>query len=431
MKLLILGGRVIDPATGRDEHADLLLCDGCVAGETAGQSADRILDAAGCIVAPGLVDMHVHLREPGDEHKETVHTGTAAAVAGGFTAVACMPNTRPALDQPETIRRLLSSVASSALCRVYPIAALTVGREGRDLADYEALSAAGAVAFSDDGVGVGDAGVMAQVFRRLASLGHIAIQHCEDPSFDRGVMHDGAVSRDLGVRGISPLAEELMISRDLALCEALGASYHVAHVSTAHAIEMIRRAKHHGVQVTAEVCPHHLVLTDEDCRCGDPDFKMHPPLRPRADAQACIRGVIDGTIDLLVTDHAPHSLEEKGKGFNAAPAGVVGLETALAVFAKALVHPGHMGWPRLIELMSTSPARRFRLPGGTLAPGSPADVTIINPLEEWTIDPSEFHSKSRNCPFKGWKVQGRAVCTIVGGQIRYGLGPFAPPSPEC
>ena len=419
---MIKGGRVVDPGSGQDAPADLTIAGGVISSRGSEEPAfDRVIDAAGLLVVPGLIDMHVHLREPGGEHKETIETGTAAAVAGGFTAVACMPNTVPPADTPNVVKGIIQKAQEDGSCRVYPIACLSVGRAGRELADFRALAEVGAVAFSDDGDGLADNALMAAAFQALATLDRPAVQHCEDPTFTRGVMHEGKVSGDLGLSGLSPLAEELMIARDLALAETHDARYHVAHISTRRAVELVRTAKAGSVRVTTEVCPHHLLLTDEACRTKDANFKMHPPLRPQRDVDACIAGVIDGAIDMLVTDHAPHAAEEKARGFLEAPPGIVGLETSLALFAKALIAPGHIDWYKLSELMSTAPARVFGLPGGSLAVGSPADVTLIDPQAEWTIDATRFRSKGRNCPFDGMAVTGRVVCTIVGGEIKYEL----------
>ena len=420
--ILIKGGHVVDPGSRHDAPADLTIAGGVISACGSDQPAfERVIDAAGLLVVPGLIDMHVHLREPGGEHKETIETGTAAAVAGGFTAVACMPNTAPPVDTPNVVKGILQKAQEVGSCRVYPIACLSKGRAGKELADFRALAEAGAVAFSDDGDGLADNALMAAAFEALATLDRPVIQHCEDPTFTRGVMHEGEVSRDLGLPGLSPLAEEFMIARDLALAEGCSARYHVAHISTRRAVELVRTAKAGSVRVTTEVCPHHLLLTDEACRTKDANFKMHPPLRPQRDVDACIAGVIDGTIDMLVTDHAPHAAEEKARGFLEAPPGIVGLETSLALFAKALIAPRHIEWYKLIELMSTAPARIFGLPGGSLAVGGPADVTLIDPHAEWTIDAARFRSKGRNCPFDGMAVAGRVVCTIVGGEIKYEL----------
>ncbi len=419
---MIKGGRVVDPGSGQDAPADLTIAGGVISSRGSEEPAfDRVIDAAGLLVVPGLIDMHVHLREPGGEHKETIETGTAAAVAGGFTAVACMPNTVPPADTPNVVKGIIQKAQEDGSCRVYPIACLSVGRAGRELADFRALAEVGAVAFSDDGDGLADNALMAAAFQALATLDRPAVQHCEDPTFTRGVMHEGKVSGELGLSGLSPLAEELMIARDLALTETHDARYHVAHISTRRAVELVRTAKAGSVRVTTEVCPHHLLLTDEACRTKDANFKMHPPLRPQRDVDACIAGVIDGTIDMLVTDHAPHLAEEKARGFLEAPPGIVGLETSLALFAKALIAPRHINWYKLIELMSTVPARIFDVSGGSLAVGSPADVTLIDPHAEWTIEVTRFRSKGRNCPFDGMAVTGRVVCTIVGGEIKYEL----------
>ncbi|MCH8964744.1 MAG: dihydroorotase, partial [Planctomycetes bacterium] len=375
--ILIKGARVVDPGSGANGPAALTITGGVISSCGSEQPrADRVIDAAGLLVVPGLIDMHVHLREPGGEQRETIETGTAAAVAGGFSAVGCMPNTVPPADTPEIVTGILQKAQEIGSCHVYPVACLSKGRAGKELADFRALADAGAVAFSDDGDGLADNVLMASAFKALAALDRPAIQHCEDPTFTRGVMHEGEVSSDLGLPGLSPLAEEFMIARDLALAEAHDARYHIAHISTGRAVELVRAAKAGRARVTTEVCPHHLLLTDEACRTKDTNFKMHPPLRPQRDVDACVAGVVDGTIDMLVTDHAPHVAEEKARGFLEAPPGIVGLETSLALFAKALIEPGHIEWYKLIELMSTAPARIFGLPGGSLAVGSPADVTL-------------------------------------------------------
>jgi len=418
--LLIKGGRVIDPSANVDQQADLFISNGKMqpAGtEPAG--GVQVYHAKGRIVSPGLIDMHVHLREPGQEYKETIETGTAAAVAGGLTAVACMPNTRPPIDSPDLVRQLLKKAETDGHCLVYPIACLSLGRAGRELVNFAALKEAGAVAFSDDGDGLADDQLMADAFASLKELDMIVSQHCEDPKYPRGIMHEGTVSRELEVPGISPLAEEDMIARDIKLCRKYDARYHVSHVSTARSVKMVREAKTQGLKITSEVCPHHLLLTHQACREGDPNTKMHPPLRTREDVEACIAGVADGTIDLLVTDHAPHTTEEKARGMIDAPPGIIGLETSLALSVKTLVDPGHIDWPKLITLMSTSPAKVFGLDGGTLAAGRPANVTIIDPDLEWTVDVNQFKSKSRNCPYHGMQLKGKAVCTIVDGVVKH------------
>ena len=421
--LLITGGHVIGDANEPNRSAGLLLRDGKVAavGHDLGP-ADETIDATGRLVCPGLIDVHVHFREPGDEEEETIATGSAAAVAGGFTTVCCMPNTRPPLDTEAAVEFVRREGQRVGLCNVFPIGAVTKGRAGRELAEIGAMHARGAVAFSDDGVGVADAAVMRRALQYLKMFDAVLMQHCEEPTLGGGAMHAGLVSTVLGLPGIPAEAEQLMIARDLLLNRAIGGRYHVQHVSTAPSVELVRRAKADGQSVTCEVAPHHLLLTDESCRGYDTNFKMNPPLRTAADVVACIAGVVDGTIDCLATDHAPHRAEEKELEFDQAPFGIVGLECALPLYARALVEPGHVTWPRLIELMTVNAARVAKLDGkGTLAVGADADVTIIDPERAWTIDVNAFRGKSRNCPFHGWAVKGRATHTIVGGVVRWQL----------
>ncbi len=404
------------------ELADVLLRDGKIAaiGHNLGP-ADDTIDATGKLVAPGLIDVHVHFREPGDEEEETIATGSAAAVAGGFTTVCCMPNTRPPLDAEAAIEFVLREGQRVGLANVYPIGAVTKGRAGKELAEIGSMHARGAVAFSDDGVGVGDASVMRKGLQYLKMFDAVLMQHCEEPALGGGAMHAGLVSTTLGLPGIPPEAEQLMIARDLLLNRTIGCRYHVQHVSTAWSVELVRRAKADGQSVTCEVAPHHLLLTDEHCRGYDTNYKMNPPLRTAADVAACIAGVVDGTIDCLATDHAPHRAEEKELEFADAPFGIIGLECALPLYAKALVEPGHIGWPKLIELMTIAGAKVAKLSKGTLAVGADADVTIVDPNLKWTVDVSKFRGKSRNCPFKGWEVTGRATHTIVGGDVKWQL----------
>lgn len=426
--LLIKGGRVIDPSVPLDEVCDVLFADGRVrqVGQvTAG--ADRVFDAAGLIVAPGLIDIHVHFREPGDEEEETIASGSAAAVAGGFTSVACMPNTRPPLDNATAIEFVYRQAARANLCNVLPIGTITKDRAGESLAEMGQMVRAGAVAFSDDGAGVASAAVMYRAMQYVTMFDRPIIQHCEDPQLaGGGVMHSGTVSVRLGLPGIPSIAEELMVERDLRLAKETGARYHVAHISTGGAVHHVRRARHDGIRVTTEVCPHHLLLTDEACAGYDPNTKMNPPLRTQADVEACVRAVADHTIDCLVTDHAPHGTQEKELVFQTAPFGILGLETALPLFVRALVTPGVLDWPGLIERMTVAPARVLGLAKGTLREGADADVTVIDPKAEWTIDASRFFSKSRNCPFDGWTVTARVVATIVGGHIKYREGELLP-----
>ena len=419
---LIRGGRVIDPSQEIDETTSLLLVDGHVAAvgrNAGGGDADEVIDAGGLLVAPGLIDMHVHLREPGFEHKETIATGTAAALAGGFTAVACMPNTDPPLHDDTQVEFVLRQAARADNCRVYPIGALTRDRAGAALAEIGLMVNAGAVAFSDDGCGIANAGVCLRAMSYVSMFDKLFIQHCEESTLTGGCMNSGEYATRLGLPGMPAIAEEIMAERDVRLAAQAGVRYHVAHVSTAGCVEIVRRAKRDGHAVTTEVCPHHLLLTDEACTSFDPNTKMSPPLRSTADVAACLEGVADGTIDCLITDHAPHASSEKELGFQAAPFGIIGLETALPLFIKALIEPDVLDWPRLIAAMSTRPAELLRVPGGSLKAGAPADVTIIDAQVEWTIDAEQMRSRSRNTPFNGWEVSGRAEVTIVGGAVKY------------
>ena len=420
--ILIRGGRVIDPAQEIDEITSLAIRDGQIAdiGPSAPPTADEVIDAAGLIVAPGLIDMHVHLREPGYEESETIATGTAAAAAGGFTAVACMPNTNPPLDSDSAIEFVLRQAARTAHTRVYPIGALTRGRAGQELADIGLMVRAGAIAFSDDGDGIADAGVCVRAMRYVSMFDRLFIQHCEDPALvGGGCMHASSTAVRLGLPGIPASSEVVMVQRDITLAAQSTVRYHVAHVSTAGAVQLVRWAKKEGWRVTTEVCPQHLLLTDEACGTYDSNYKMKPPLRTRADVEACIAGVRDGTIDCLVTDHAPHGREDKEREFQFAPFGIIGLETALPLFIEALVTPGAITWPRLIALMSTRPAQLLGVAGGNLSVGQPADVTLIDPAVEWTIDVEQMRSKSQNTPFDGRQVRGRAMGTLVNGNWRH------------
>jgi len=384
--LLIQPGTILDPANSIERWSDVLLRDGKIAaiGDNLGK-ADRVIDAGGKLVTPGLIDIHVHFREPGDEEEETIATGAAAAVAGGFTSVCCMPNTKPPLDTEAAIEFVLRESQRVGLANVYPIGAITKGRAGHELAEIGSMHQRGAIAFSDDGVGVADPSVMRKALQYCKMFDAVIMQHCEEPSLGGGAMHGGIVSTALGLPGIPAEAEQLMIARDLLLNRTIGCRYHVQHISTAWSVELIRRAKRDGQSVTAEVAPHHLLLTDESCRGYDTNYKMNPPLRTAADVQACIDGVRDGTIDCLATDHAPHLAEEKELEFQNAPFGILGLECALPLYAKALVEPGHITWARLIEMMTIAGARIAKLEGkGTLSVGADADMTIIDPNLEWT-----------------------------------------------
>jgi len=421
MKLLITGGRIIDPSRGMDEIGDVLI-DGEVIGsaELAG-SETEVLDASGLWVVPGLIDAHTHLREPGQEHKETIETGLAAAAAGGFTAVLAMPNTTPPNDSVAITRMMIDAATRLAGSRLYPVPAITVDRAGRELAPLTDLARAGAVAFSDDGDGVADGELMARALAQAAELDLPLAQHCEDPELCRGgLVHAGPMARKLGLPGWPAEAEERMLERDIELAERTGARLHVCHVSTRGSVELVRQAKARGARITAEVTPHHLTLTDEALNRHDPSLKVNPPLRPWEHVLACRLGLADGAIDIVATDHAPHTRDDKKGGFARAAFGMIGLETAVPVLL-TLVEERVLTVTRLIDALSTAPARVFGLPGGTLGPGAPADVTLIDPARWHRIEPDRFHSKARNTAFRGLQAPGRAVRTFVAGRQVFAL----------
>jgi dihydroorotase len=421
--LLLRNGRVIDPAQHLDRVADLWLRDGTVLGVGPGLgTADRTLDCTGLIVAPGLIDMHVHLREPGREEDETIATGTAAAVAGGVTSVACMPNTEPNLDTPEAVRFVVERAKATASCNVFPVAAVTKNRAGHEPADLPALAAAGAVAFTDDGAPVVSALAMRRALETVKALGRAVLVHAEILDLTPGaVMNEGEVSRALGVPGMPAAAEDIMIARDVILSELTGGRVHILHVSTAGGVDLLRQGRAKGVPVSGEACPHHFLLTDESLRGRDTNFKMSPPLRTKRDADAVLGGVKDGTLQVLATDHAPHAAAKKARGLELAPNGILGLETFLPLCITHLVRPGHLTWPGLIARMTMNPAGVLAIDRGTLKPGRPADVTVIDPAAKWVIDPAASKSKSRNTPFGGWPVTGRAAAAIVGGEVKMSL----------
>jgi dihydroorotase len=429
VKLLLKGGRVVDPATSRDGEFDVLVEDGVVGriGKSiAADGADVLALKSGWIVAPGLIDMHVHLREPGQEHKETIATGVRSAVAGGFTAVACMPNTDPVNDHPGITGLILKRASAANLARVHPIGAVSIGSRGEQLAELGAQAAAGCVAFTDDGRPVVPALLMRRALEYSSMLDVPIIDHCEDPSLKAdGVAHEGFYAARLGLRGIPGAAESIMVERDVSLAELTGGRFHVAHMSVRQSLRAVRDGKMRGVTVTCEVAPHHFVLTDEALESPvryDTNVKMNPPLREAADRDAMIEGIADGTIDAIATDHAPHHSDEKLVEFDRAPFGIVGLETCVPLVFDRLVHSGRIGVRRAIELLSTNPARILKLPGGSLAEGRPADITVIAPDETIEISAPALMSKSKNTPFDGWRLTGVAAVTIVGGRAVYQRG---------
>jgi dihydroorotase len=395
-------------------------------GDFGNREADETFDCTGKIVAPGLIDMHVHLREPGREEDETIATGVASAIAGGVTSVACMPNTEPALDSQSSAEFVVQQARRANLANVFPIGAITKGRQGNELSEMGGLVQGGAVAFTDDGTPVSSAEVMRRAMEYARGLGKAILSHSEDLELTKGgVMHEGAVSVRLGLKGMPSAAEEIMVYREIALAEISGAHVHILHVSTAGSVDLIRNGQKKGIRVTGEACPHHLTLTDESLRTFDTNYKMAPPLRTQADREARIDGLKDGTLSVLATDHAPHALEKKTREFDQAPNGIIGLETFLPISIQALIEPGHLDWPRMLGMMTIAPAQVLGIDRGTLTPGAVADVTVIDPDVEWTIDPTRFKSKSRNCPFGGWKVRGRAEIVMVGGDIKQRKSPLA------
>jgi dihydroorotase len=424
--LLLRGGRVIDPSQNIDTVADVVIADGKVdrigrvgeIGET-GRNVET-LDCSGFVVAPGFIDVHCHLREPGREDVETIATGARAAAAGGFTAVCAMPNTDPVTDNQAAVGFVLQQGQRAGAARVYPIGAITLGQKGEALAEFGEMVGAGAVAVSDDGRPLVSAQLMRTALEYARTFGIPVADHCEEPTLaSGGAMNEGVASARLGLKGVPGEAEEIMVIRDILLARRSGGHVHLCHLSTAGSVELVRWGKERGIRVTAEVCPHHLSLTEDAVLGYDTNAKMNPPLRTARDVEALREGARDGTIDVIATDHAPHHYDEKEREFADAPNGIVGLETALGVIVTWLVEPGILDVPQLIERMAVAPARVFNLPGGTLRAGSVADVTVFDPTAQWTVDPTRFRSKGRNTPYAGRRLRGRAEHTIVGGRVVY------------
>ena len=423
MKLLIRQGRLVDPVGGIGGVMDILIEDGKVAviGSNINEPGAKLIDASGMVVCAGLVDMHVHLREPGFEYKETVETGALAAARGGFSSIACMPNTSPAVDSPEQIDFLKGKAAAACGVHVWPIGAVTRGQKGQALTDFEALKAAGAVALSDDGVPVQNANLMRDALILAHRQELTVLSHCEDADMVKNyAVNEGRVSRQLRLEGRPAIAEEIMVARDAMLAEETGGAVHICHISTAKSVGLVRRYKRKGVQIPCETCPQYFSLTEDEILAQGSLARVNPPLRTRADVDAVIEGLKDGTIDAIATDHAPHSAEEKARPLTEAPSGMVGLETALAVTLTYLYHTGELGLSDILRKMTINPACILRLPTkGRLSIGADGDVVIFDPEEEWTVDPERFASKGRNTPFAGRTLKGRVKYTVVGGEVIY------------
>ena len=432
--LLIRNGRVLDPAQGLDRVRDLWLEDGCVQPDGfSAPKADELIEATGMLVMPGFVDAHVHLREPGNEAAETIESGCAAALAGGYTHIVCMPNTTPAIDRPEVVRQVIDKAEKLNGPYVHAMPAITLGRAGKTLSDLSALNIHPVTGFTDDGNGLEDEELARQAMAFCARETLTFAEHCEYRRVSAGgVMHAGPAAARLGLKGYPPEAETAMVERDIRLCEETGAHVHFQHLSAASSVQLVREAKRRGVKVTAEVTPHHLTLTDEDAARGGPNFKMNPPLRSEADRQALVEALREGVIDMIATDHAPHTPESKAKSFAGAPFGVIGMETAAAVIWTRLVMTGLLSPLQMADRMSVAPMKAFRLanPGlpavggafgdqGWLKPHFRCNAVLFDPNARWTVNPEEFRSRSRNCPFAGWELNGRVVATIVDGQVKH------------
>ena len=422
MKILIKNGLVVDPINGTTNALDILIENGLIVQleQNIVHEVDEVIDVTGMVISPGLVDMHVHLRDPGLTYKEDIITGCAAAAAGGITAVVCMANTNPVIDTPQQITYVRERAREACGVRVYPVAALSQEMRGEKLTDAEMLKKAGAVALSDDGNNVDSAELMRNALIKARQFGLPVLCHCEDSSLvDGRAVNEGSVSRHLWLEGRPAIAEELAVMRDCMLAEETGAPVHVCHISTARAVDIVRTMKKRGVAVTCETCPQYFTITEDEILRRGTLARVNPPLRTAQDVRGIIAGLRDGTIDVIATDHAPHSKEEKSRDLSRAPSGMIGLETSLAITLTALYHTGKMELPDVLRRMSSNPASILSLPGGRLTPGCTADITIFNPDEEWTIDPEKFASKSRNTPFGGMNVKGRIKYTIVGGKVIY------------
>lgn len=422
--LIITNGRVIDPAAKRDGKGDIFIVDGKFAKNlsTAQKKQATVIDAAGLVVCPGLVDIHVHFREPGQTHKETILTGSMAAAAGGFTSVVCMPNTSPPADNTGTVE-LINNAARSVPVHVYPTGCITVGMKGQQLAPHGSLKKAGVVAITDDGLCVESNEIMRRAVEYAKMFDLPVLDHCQDESMTKkAVMNEGTVSTRLGLQGWPHAAEDIIVARDIILAHYTGAHIHLQHISSAMSVELVRRAKRDGINITAEATPHHIALTEEALGTYDTNLKMNPPLRTAADRKAIIAGLRDGTLDCIGTDHAPHAPEEKDREFDYAPNGIIGLETALPVCLDVLVHQNRFKLPQVIDLMTRRAANILKLPAGTLAPGAAADVCIFDPTETWLYDTYKAFSKSINSPWSGQKLTGRVKTTIVSGKVVYANG---------
>jgi dihydroorotase len=423
-EILIKNGHVIDPANGINQKCDVLIADGnIVKVGKVNESATKTIDASGKYVTPGLIDIHVHFREPGDEEEETIASGSAAAVAGGFTSVVCMPNTDPPIQDATSVEYVHRMGRQARKTHVYVMGAITKERKGVELAEMGLMNRAGAVGYTDDGEGVQDAAVMLRALKYAVMFKTVIAQHCQDNSLGKsGVMNSGYNSTVLGLPGIDGLAEEMMLWRDIQLVKKTKVRYHCQHISTAGSVELIRSAKTQKLPVTCEVTPHHLLFTDDACSNYDTNYKVNPPLRTATDVAALKQAIKDGLVDALATDHAPHLQSKKELEFLAAPFGIASIECALGLYIKALVEPGIIDWPQLIRIMTAGPAAIIGIDKGTLSIGKQGDVTIFDPAAEYTVDTSKFRSKSRNCPYSGWKLKGKVEYTIVGGEIRFQAG---------